>query len=122
MRSPAAIIQKVLTTIERVGSIGVVDTSSGGDYDVDEAEVVGDTAASVSVMMSPPVDYRKVYRSQASSLKSASSIVYVGVHAALTPAQGMTFTLCGATWKIQTVKPFYLKGTLLAYELEVSLG
>jgi hypothetical protein len=121
--SPQSLLTKVRAAIATVGSTAIFELSAGGEYDPNppddaSSNVSGETLTQVSVLASPPISYRKVYRE---SLKEGTSLVYIPASGLpFEPKLGMKFTLSGRKWYVRGVTAHELREVKLVYELEVA--
>lgn len=124
MASESSILEKVYGAVLKTGTTATFAVETGGEYSPETGKVENATIASYSVKVSPPVSYRQVYPRADQSFKEGHAIIMLPAKGiTFTPKPGMTLTTKdGRAWKIQAVDQYQFKDTLIAWQLEVSLG
>mgnify|MGYP001605639817 CR=1 FL=1 len=120
MASATKIKGKIQRALKKLGATAVFVVESGGIYDVTTGLFTGQTSVEVSVLASPPVDYRTIYKDPQKEGRSLNYISTLGL--SFTPVLNQSFTLRGKIWKIQQITDYTINDEVVGYELEVIIG
>lgn len=123
MVSAAGLLNKTLNAVKKVGVQISVYEDLAGTYNPTTGKVEGATTTTyANVWSSPPIDYRKFYKTD-SPLKEGTAVLGIPAKSlAFIPKTGMRLTMINEDWVIQLVNPVIFQSTVIAYNLDITRG